>query len=70
MKNEEKSAAYQRLEAKCSVLESRGLYRRAADMWRTNLTINGLTEKERDLCATNAGLCSRQAKYTGKPEVL
>lgn len=70
MKTKEKSAAYHRLEAKCSALESRGPYRRAAGVWRSNLAINSLTEKERDLCVTNAGLCSRRAKYTGKPEVL
>ena len=54
---------------KAEELEGQSLHLRAAVAWREALAL-GLTEKERDQCATSAARCSYQAKYKGKPEAL
>ncbi len=57
------SAEYQRLITTVQRLEQRGLYRRAAAMWRNAVVAPGLTEKEREQCASHAAQCSTQGKY-------
>lgn len=54
--------------AKSANLEDRELYRRASQVWGNALAMSGLTERERDLCATNAYMLSSRARYTGKSE--
>lgn len=54
---------------KAEALESRELYRRAADAWSAALNL-AMTEPERELCLKNTKRCALQGKYTGKPEVL
>lgn len=53
---------------KSASLEDRELHRRASRVWSGSLGLPGLTERERDLCVTNAHACSSRAKYIGRPE--
>lgn len=59
---------YLSLCTKSAALEDRGLHRRASRVWSGSLAMSGLTERERDLCVTNAHACSSRAKYIGKSE--
>ncbi|UIN00057.1 ANR family transcriptional regulator [Yersinia ruckeri] len=49
-------------------LEARGLYRRAACIWRDALPL-APTMEDQSLCASNAQRCSDRGKYKGKTEL-
>lgn len=63
------ASSFAALRSKAQELEQQNRNRRAAVAWREALAL-GLTEKERDQCASSAARCSYQAKYKGKPEAL
>ncbi|MGO2461826.1 MAG: hypothetical protein ACTH8P_16720 [Ewingella sp.] len=63
------ASSFAALCSKAQGLEIQKRHRRAAVAWREALAL-GLTEKERDQCASNAARCSYRAKYQGKPEAL
>ncbi|WP_432321991.1 ANR family transcriptional regulator [Yersinia enterocolitica] len=49
-------------------LEAKGLYRRAACVWRDALQMAPSIELQ-SICASNAQRCSDHGKYKGKPEL-
>ncbi|WP_050127330.1 ANR family transcriptional regulator [Yersinia enterocolitica] len=49
-------------------LEAKGLYRRAACVWRDALPSAPSIELQ-SICANNAQRCSHQGRYKGKPEL-
>lgn len=56
------SPEYRDLCGKGTLMNQKGLHRRAAEMWRSAVTSYSLSERERDLCADNSRFHSSKIK--------